>query len=132
LDYAFPGSKFILSVRDNEDQWYESFMRFHRKRLGIQDRPIVKEDLLNDPYRHKGFVWDANSIIYSTPEKDPFNEGVLKEHYLRHNEDVITYFRFRNELLVINLKDLGSYQRFCAFLGVEPVYEEFPWLNRSR
>jgi len=130
LDYAFPGSKFILSVRDNEDEWYRSLIRFHQKRLGIQGR-ITKEDLLNDSYRYKGFIWEANRIIYDTPEDDPYNEIILKEHYLQHNEDVIKYFKFRNDLLVINLKETGSYQKFCEFLGVKAVCAEFPWLNRS-
>lgn len=130
LDYAFPGAKFILSVRDNEDEWYQSLIRFHQKRLGIQGK-LTKEDLLNDLYRYIGFIWEANRIIYNTPEDDPFNEEILKEHYLRHNEDVIRYFRFTDNLLVINLKETGSYQRFCDFLGVQPIYNEFPWLNRS-
>jgi len=130
LDYAFPGSRFILSIRDDEDEWYRSLIRFHQKRLGVQGK-ITKEHLSNDQYRYTGFVWEANRIIYNTPEDDPYNERILKEHYLRHNEDVIEYFKFRSDLLVINLKEPGSYQRFCDFLEAEPVYEEFPWLNRS-
>ena len=31
LDAAYPNSKFILSVRDNADQWYQSITRFHSK-----------------------------------------------------------------------------------------------------
>jgi len=131
VDYAFPGSKFILSVRDDEDEWYRSMIRFQQKRLGIQGR-ITKEDLLKDPYRYEGFIWEVNRILYYTPEDDPYSERVVKEHYLRHNEDVTKYFEFRNDLLVVNLKETGSYHRFCAFLEVEPVYAEFPWLNRSR
>lgn len=130
MDYAFPGAKFILSVRDNEDEWYQSLISFHRKRLRLQMGP-TKEDLLNDCYRYKGFLWEANRIIYGTPEDDPFNEGVLKEHYLKHNSDAIKYFQFRDDLLVINLKEAGSYQKLCDFLKLEPVYEDFPWLNRS-
>ena len=130
LDYAFPGSKFILSVRDNEDEWYQSLIRFHQKRLGIQGRP-TKEDLINDPYRYKGFIWEANRVIYDTPENDPYNERMLKEHYLQHNSDVIKYFKSRDDLLVINLKETGGYLKFCDFLEVEPIYGEFPWLNRS-
>ena len=131
LDYAFPGSKFILSIRDDEDEWYTSMTTFHQRRLGIEG-PRTKEHLVNDPYRYKGFLWDVNRIALDTPEEDPVNEEILKEHYRRHNEDVITYFKFRSDLLVINLREADSYQRFCAFLGVEPLYEEFPWLNRSR
>ena len=130
LDYAFPGSRFILSLRDNEDEWYRSLIRFHRRRLGVEGK-ITKQHLLNDPYLYKGFMWEMNRIVYNAPEDDPFNEAVLKEHYLRYNQEVQEYFRFRDNLLVINLKERDSYQKFCDFLGVEPLYEDFPWLNRG-
>jgi hypothetical protein len=130
LDYAFPKAKFILSVRDNEDEWYQSLIRFHRKRLRLERGP-TKEDLLNDPYRYKGFLWEANRIIYATPEDDPLNAEILKAHYLKHNADVIHYFQFRDDLLVINLKEADAYAKFCDFLEVKPVYETFPVLNRS-
>ena len=130
LDYAFPNSKFILSVRDSADQWYHSLVRFHMKRLNL-DRPPTKEDWINDPYRYPGWCWDTNRIVYDTPEDDPYNETGLKEHYRRHNREVTRYFRLRDNLLVINLADRDSYYRFCQFLGREPLYDAFPWLNRS-
>ncbi len=131
LDNAFPGSKFILSIRDNEDQWYQSLIRFHAKRYGIEGKP-TREHLLSDPYRYRGFLWEANRIIYGTPESDPYHEDTLKEHYRRHNQDVIDYFKFRDNLLVLNLAERGSYPKLCNFLEREPVYEDFPWLNKSR
>lgn len=39
LDHAFPGSKFILSIRKDENEWYQSLLRFHKKRLGIREKP---------------------------------------------------------------------------------------------
>ena len=130
MDFAFPGSKFILSVRDSDDEWYASLIRFHQKRLGVRGT-ITKDDLIDDLYRYRGFIWEGTRVIYDTPEHDPYNERILKEHYRRHNEDVIEYFRYRSDLLVINLKEASSYQKFCDFLNVEPVYRDFPWLNRS-
>lgn len=67
----------------------------------------------------------------NTPENDPFNEEILKEYYLRHNEDVINYFKFRDELLVINLSEKDGYQKLCKFLDRKPVYEDFPWLKKG-
>jgi hypothetical protein len=131
VDYAFPGSKFILSVRDNDDEWYRSLIRFHQMRLGIDGR-ITREHLVNDPYRYKGFLWEVNRTIYHSPEDDPYDESVLKEHYLRHNQHVVDYFKFRSDLLVVNLKERRSYQTFCDFLEVDPLYKDFPWLNKSR
>jgi hypothetical protein len=130
LDYAFPGSKFILSIRDNEDEWYQSLVKMYRRNLHIEGLP-TKEDLLNNSYCYKGYTWEANRIVFDTPEDDPFNERILKEHYLRHNADVIKYFQFRDDLLVINLKETDGYAKFCDFLDAEPVYEKFPVLNQS-
>lgn len=130
LDYAFPGSKFILSIRDSEDEWYESLIRFHQRRLGVKGR-ISWQDLDNDGYRYKGFISEAAEIIYNTPEDNPYDEVTLKAHYRRHNSDVVEYFRFRKDLLIINLKEPDSYQKFCDFLAREPIYEQFPWLNKS-
>jgi hypothetical protein len=130
LDHAFPGSRFVLSIRDDEDEWYRSRVRFTQKRLGIRGR-ITREHLLNDSYQYEGFIYEANRIVHDPPDDDPYNERVLKDHYLRHNWDVIWYFRFRDDLLVINLKETDSYHRLCEFLEVEPLYQDFPWLNRS-
>jgi len=110
---------------------YQSLIRFHKKRLMI-DRKPTKLDLMNDEYRYRGFLIEANRIIYNTPEDDPYNEKILKEHYLQYNKDVIRYFRLRNDLLMINLKNTGGYQQFCDFLGVELMSNDFPWLNRSQ
>lgn len=34
IDKAYPGSKFILTVRDDAEQWYRSITRFHAKSFG--------------------------------------------------------------------------------------------------
>ena len=31
LDQYFPNAKFILTIRDSADQWYQSLVRFHSK-----------------------------------------------------------------------------------------------------
>ena len=38
LDHAFPGSKFILSIRKDEDERYQSLIRFHKMRLMIDEK----------------------------------------------------------------------------------------------
>jgi hypothetical protein len=100
------------------------------KRYRITGIP-KKEHMVNDNYRYPGFIWEANRIMYETPEQEPLSEKILKEHYLRHNQDVQRYFKFREDLLVINLKESSSYQKFCDFLGHTPQYADFPWLNKS-
>lgn len=131
LDEAFPDSKFILSVRDNSDQWYNSLINFHSKKFGKGKVPN-KEDLMNATYIYKGYVWQVVNSIYGAPEDDPYNKQILINYYNKHNEDVINYFHNRpNDLLIINLSEKGAYQKFCDFLGIDSPYKDFPWENKT-
>jgi hypothetical protein len=73
LDYAFPGSKFILTVRDDAEEWYNSITRFHAKLWGDGKIP-KKSDLLN---AKKGRPWIVNQELFKTPEDDPYNKDIL-------------------------------------------------------
>ena len=53
LDAAFPGSKFILTVRENADIWNRSLTNFHAKVFGEGKIP-TEEDLARSSYRFKG------------------------------------------------------------------------------
>lgn len=53
-------------------------------------------------------------------------------YYETHNKNVIDYFRFvPGKLLVVDLLAPTAYKNFCDFLEVKPLYEAFPWLNKS-
>lgn len=58
LDQAYPGSKFILTVRDNADQWHQSITRFHSKRFGNGHLPSA-DQLRNAKYINKGYMYKA-------------------------------------------------------------------------
>lgn len=129
LDQSFPNAKFILSVRDDADQWYRSLIRFHGN-LFADGRIPVKDDLLRATYYYPGFVWDCIRLL-NTPEDDIYHKPTLVSYYERHNTDVRDYFRSKSNLLEINVADKGAYKRLCRFLGKETVTEDFPWLNAS-
>lgn len=131
LDKAFPNSKFILTVRDSSDQWYNSVVKYHSKLLRINHIP-TKEDLLNATYVKKGWMWKVNRFLYQTPEDDIYNEEVLKKNYTDHNNDVIEYFKNRPQsLLVINVKDKDAGKKICEFLGTKKMLNEMPWENKT-
>ena len=130
LEQSFPKAKFILSVRDNVDQWYRSLVRFHGN-LFAGGRIPVKEDLLRATYCYPGFVWEAIRLVWNTPEDDVYHKPTLASYYERHNANVRDYFRFKSNLLEINLSDKNDYGRLCEFLNKDPVGNDFPWLNRS-
>jgi hypothetical protein len=131
LDKAYPGSKFILSIRDDAEQWYRSLTRFHAKKYGKDGRIPTAEDLKQEKYPGTGLKLNVTRL-YGTPEQDPYNKEILIRHYNNYNASVIEYFKDRPEdLLVINLAEPGSYQRFIEFLGVKTNKTEFPWENRT-
>ena len=130
LDQSFPNAKFILSVRDDSDQWYRSLVRFHSKLFGGGRIP-TKDDLVRSTYSYPGFVWDSVKLLLNPSEEDIYHKPTLVSYYDRHNADVRDYFRSKSNFLEINLADKGAYERFCDFLGKQPIAEDFPWLNSS-
>ncbi len=132
LDKAFPGSKFILTIRDNAEQWYNSVTRFHAKLWGKNGRIPTKEDLQSATYIVKGRPWINNQLIYNTPESDPYNKEVFIKHYNKHNEEVKLYFKNRpNDLLVLNVAEKGAVKKLTQFLGFSSIMNEFPWVNKT-
>lgn len=132
LDQAYPDSKFILTVRDSDKQWYESLKGFHTKLFGKEGKLPTQQDLKLAKYRYKGYVWDTKTKVFGITENDePYDEMILKDYYNSHNIAVIDYFKHKNNLLVINLSDKSSYLKFCKFIGRKPLYNEFPWENKT-
>lgn len=131
MDEAFPGSKFILTVRDSADQWYESVVRFQSKKFGKDGRVPTAKDLREASYLYPGWPYERHKM-YGVADEDLFNRAKLIAYYERHTAEVIEYFRARPEdLLVLNLAEPGAFDAFVRFAGVDPRYEDFPWLNRT-
>jgi hypothetical protein len=105
LDRHFPGSKFILTVRD-EERWAESFRsQFERGLPGRFDARLHMD-------------------LYGT---DSYDHDLCVAAFRRHTEEVKRYFAGREQdLLIINLTDGDGWGKLCGFLG-RPVPEvEFP------
>jgi hypothetical protein len=109
LDAAFPGSKFVLTVRDPES-WFRSIEG------------------------HFGAYPDEmQAFVYGREQAAPAGN---KAHYLdvhaRHERDVRAWFIGRpNDLLVMDLERGDGWPELCAFLGAPVPAEEFPAKNRS-
>lgn len=132
IDKAYPGSKFILSIRDDTEQWYRSITRFHGKLFGKDGRVPTADDLRNATYIRKGFMYKAVIIDFGTSEQDPYNREILCARYEQHNSQVMEYFKDRpDDLLVINLSDEEAYRKFVNFIGVDSPYDSFPWENKT-
>lgn len=132
IDQAFPGSKFILTVRDTPEQWYKSLTRFHAKKWGKDGRIPTKEDLQEATYIYKGRPWHTNRLYSITPEDDPYNKELLIKDYIDYNRMVCDYFRHRpDDLLVLNIAEKEAYPKLCYFLGKPCKKKEFPWANKT-
>lgn len=131
LSAAFPGSRFILSIRTSPDEWYESLTRFHAKLFGSDGLPPTGAQLRASSYRTLGFM--ANLMrLYGTSDSDPYDRDRLIRAYLAHNDEVRAFFRkSRGALLEINVADADALPRLEAFLGRSSGLGTMPHKNRS-
>lgn len=131
INESFPNSKFILTVRDSSDVWYNSICKFHSKLFGEGNIP-TKELLMNANYIYKGALWDFMKV-YGGLDNAPYDKESLKKFYNKHNEDVISYFKEKpNKLLVVNLKDSDAISRLIDFIDVSDFgLDEMPWANKT-
>jgi len=131
LDQKFPGSKFILTVRDSPEQWYQSLMQFYAA-VFTGGRSPALADLKAAAYVRPGWLYEANRLINTTPPEDPFNQAMLMAGYTTHNRAVQEYFRHRpGDLLVLNVAEPEAYNKLCNFLKKPHRNKEFPWENKT-
>ena len=119
LDRAYPGSRFILTVRD-ERKWLKSL----RSHLSNKTKTTRMDALIPlQPFvRSRNFNGDLWFI-------DDHAGNYLKA-YQRHNQEVMDYFKGRDDLLVINIERGDSWDKLCKFLGRSIPDQPFPWKNK--
>lgn len=131
LDVAFPDSKFILTIRDDSEQWYRSYTKFYAKKYGKGSIPTVT-DLRSANYIRKGWPYEMIKL-HGTSDEDIWNKEIMINHYSSYNQSVLNYFKNRpDDLLVLNVAKTDSYQRFIQFLQIKSSpYDSFPWENKT-
>lgn len=128
---SFPNAKFILTVRDDADQWYRSLTRYHSNMFGKGSLP-TSEQLKSHPYVYRGWAWQYIHGVYDTPESTPYDEETLKLAYTQFNDEVIHFFEnYPDQFLLLNLKEENAFERFVNFLGAKTDLTQFPWENQS-
>ncbi|MER9743949.1 sulfotransferase [Mesorhizobium sp. M0187] len=131
LDIAFPGAKFILTVRDSADQWYKSVTTFHSHLIGV-DRQPTPADLKQFGYHEPGWLWRQQLYVYGINEASLYDPEIYKAHYLKHNADVIEHFNGRpHSLLVLNLSRDTAAAELARFLGIGQLGMTIPHLNAT-
>lgn len=112
LDYKFPGSKFVVTVRELES-WLQSMEYIFAEK----------------PVRSRA---DDVSIMRRMTifETVAFDRVKFINAYQRHYADVRRYFAHRNsDLLEMRIVDGEGWQKLCPFLGLPIPQEAFPHLN---
>jgi len=114
LDKAYPGSKFILTVRDEVD-WLVSVKKLW--------------DHKHNPTR---YLWDvypiSNQLHTALYGRKDFDALVFLDRYRRHNLEVLEYFKDRpDDLLVTG----AGWPALCKFLDKPIPTVPYPRSNRS-
>lgn len=132
LDAAFPGSKFILTVRTWPQEWYESVVRFHSSIVG-KSIPPTADELKSFGYIHPGWLLKSMQLTYGVTEQMLYNRDIYIRHYVMHGLAVADYFRWRpGQLLVLDLAKPDAMQMLCTFLDIAYTGQPMPHMNRSK
>ena len=137
LDAYFPKSKFILTVREDEDIWYSSYIRFTKKiiaeRFGIPlEQALQVANVKRYDYRYAGYLFEVQRCCFGVGEDEIYDAEIYKRQYLKHIADVKDYFRFtEDKLLVVGLHEPKAKERICSFLKVPNDGTQLPRLNVS-
>jgi hypothetical protein len=109
LDIAYPGSKFILTVRESES-WFRSIENHFGDRADEMQAFIYGRDAAA-PAGHKQRYLDI---------------------YAEHEAAVRAYFANRpSDFLVMDLEAGAGWKELCSFIGVPVPAAPFPVKNRS-
>jgi hypothetical protein len=122
LDTCYPGSKFILTLRD-EEQWLRS-VRNHWD----HERNPYRATWNTDPFSHK-----IHKAIYG---QKGFDEAIFRARYRRHNAEVREYFADRpQDLLIMHMDRQPGWTGLCRFLNrptpAAPYPEAFATRNHG-
>jgi hypothetical protein len=119
LDAEYPGSKFILTVRDI-DAWISSCARHWGS------SPVVAPPNTQTPMWQQYAAY-VNSTVFGCVG---FHADRFRYVYKEHLKGVRDYFRDRPEdLLEVDLTNEPSWHSLCSFLGKEVPAEPFPHVN---
>lgn len=148
LDALFPGSRFVLTVRDPAD-WFRSFQTFTAKRYGVAPGAITRELMEADGYLFPGYVAEAHVHSYLL-EPGSYRPGAGggptirwdrlfdRDHYIavyeQRNQEIRDHFKVRpDQLLEIDLSEERTIQKVSDFLGLPADFGAVlvPHLNRT-
>ena len=113
LDRAYPGSKYILTIRD-EAKWLAS----------VANHFDPAKNRFRSQWEHDPFSNRVHQLLYGRRDFDP---DTFIERYRRHNAEVKYYFRNRPEdLLVMDMDKGHGWVELCEFLKLPVPRHPYP------
>jgi hypothetical protein len=106
LDAEYPGSKFVLTVRD-VDAWVDSRRRHVENNIARKARG----------------EYDGTFLVV--------DEAGWRAEWDAHVVRVRDYFAGRDDFLEIDITAGPGWEPFCELLGIEAPDAPFPWENRD-
>jgi hypothetical protein len=132
LDGLFPGAKFVYLSRDIAPWIISMQMLLSRMLIHLDEHTGRFHPIMKRSFNHS---FKLNLVT------NPFDEVHLKQCYLEHQQAVEEYFTGRNDLLKININQVGSLSRLLEFIelapqegtpGIKSAPLNFPHLNIGR
>lgn len=110
----YPNAKFILTIREDPDKWFDSLQRHCLKRPNTKQR----------------------KIIYGYYNANNDNKVHHINYYKKHVKDVIDFFEKKDNsrLLILNTDKDRKEEKINAFLGIpynENNYIKYPHYNKN-
>lgn len=119
LDSAYPGSKFILTVRD-EWAWLKSVAKHWNR-----DHNPFRDSWDTDVFSHR-----VHNLLYGRKDFDP---TTMLERYRRHNAEVLEHFKNRpNDLLVMDVEKGHGWKELCSFLSLPIPTQAYPHMLKTK
>ncbi|MEM1320989.1 MAG: sulfotransferase family protein [Bacteroidota bacterium] len=110
LDKAYPGSQFILTIRE-EEQWINSCVKYYK---GRRRRPMR--------------IWMFGG--HADPSVSEAAQQHWRSTYRQHNHSILEYFKDRpQDLLVLDITKGEGWSKLCPFLGQTIPEVAFPREN---
>lgn len=107
LDEAYPGSKFILTTRSEEDWLNSALKHFKDNYIGLH-KWLYEEGVLQG------------------------NEERYLQRFRQHNLEVRHYFQGREGFLEVNLSAGDGWEKLCRFLDEPIPRKSFPHANKGK
>lgn len=123
LDAHYPDSKFVLLERQ-VSLWLPSIKQL----LNRMFKNLTREDGGFNPIIKRCYLQTFSPFSLEAINDDQF----LENCYQRHREKVLTYFRQReNDLLIIDVADKHAPEKLAQFLNFDPPLTAFPVINKG-